>query len=62
MKYLHNKIEFIIKDGSSLNSHEEIIHNKNSRRYKLKLTTSQYHETRIFWNLSEFKEKCNMME
>lgn len=57
MIYSHNKIEFIIKDGSSLTSHEEIIHNKNSRRYKLKLTTFQYHETRIFWNLSEFKRK-----
>jgi len=55
MIYSQNKIEFIIKDGSSSNSHEEIIHNKNSRRYKLNLTTSQYHETRIFWNLSSSK-------
>lgn len=55
MIYSQNKIEFIIKDGSSSNSHEEIIHNKNSRRYKLNLATSQYHETRIFWNLSSSK-------
>jgi len=55
MIYSHNKIEFIIKDGSSSTNQEEIIHNKNSRRYKLKLTTSQYYETTIFWNLSSSK-------
>lgn len=50
-------IEFILKKLSLLNYQEDIIHNKNSRKNKLKLTSEAYQEKIILWNLSEFEKE-----
>jgi len=50
-------IEFILKKYSLSNKHENIIHNKNSRKNKFKLTSEAYQENIILWNLSQFEKE-----
>ncbi|MDY0932509.1 hypothetical protein [Chryseobacterium sp. CFBP8996] len=50
-------IEFIIKKQNPILKEKDLIHNKNSRKNKLKLTPVEYNEILIFGNLSEFKKK-----
>lgn len=51
------KIEFIIKAPDLLIEQKEIIHNKNSRKNKIKLSSEEYLETLITWSLSKYKGK-----
>lgn len=59
MNLSENSIEFSIKNLSFSNKQENIIHNKNSRKNKLKLINEEYQEKIILWNLSRFEKDRN---
>ena len=44
---------FLIKNVNILNNEDKEIHNKNSRKNKIKLSKVEYEQIRIVWTLSE---------
>ncbi|OCK49740.1 hypothetical protein BA768_07530 [Chryseobacterium sp. CBo1] len=59
MSKFNNNIEFIIKTQNSKVSQESIVHNKNSRRNKIKLTSAEYNDLIIIWSLSQFQRQMH---
>jgi hypothetical protein len=51
------KFNFIIELGETPIVDDKIIHNKNSRRNKIRLSKDEYQETTIKWTLFEFSHK-----
>lgn len=48
---------FLIKNVNLSNSQDEVIHNKNSRKNKLKLSKVEYEQIKIVWTLSVYTER-----
>ncbi|SIS36093.1 hypothetical protein SAMN05421768_10557 [Chryseobacterium joostei] len=47
-----SRIDFIMKESEASMDDGKAIHNKNTRKNKIKLTKSQYEETFMLWRLS----------
>lgn len=50
-------IAFVKKISHSLQEQKEIVHNKNSRKNRVKLNLKEYNKTIIIWSLSNYKGK-----
>lgn len=57
MNELKSNIDFIIKTQNSKVNQENIVHYKNSRGNKIKLSSAEYNEAIILWSLSQFQRK-----
>lgn len=47
-------LSFLVSNLALEQTENKTYHNKNSRKYRIKLTREQYEETRMVWKLSRY--------